>query len=417
MDGKDVEVKYFRINFETSWLPGAVGFTEQAKSALSSTMGLDKRIIRGSYAILGASRDKLIQEGAALKRLLYTIRDLYTIPEFKLVTSASNPDEIITEKRRSSYLIEACKIDEFMMRFKEARDQFLAWGKKVGDPENYNRIREADQKALGSDWAIVEGKYPSAAALTDAIGCEVPSIEPFDVKLNLEHVAPETAKQLQRDAEARLAASIEGATAELIFDFKTMIESVAKNCGKRYRLLPPPEHPRADLRYAEIQTILMHSDEESIPVGSRLLTLQKAKPKDDSSDKFIQTGKPEELLVNEAEFNALRPYETEEYKQLAQASFDNLITLANKIASVRTMLGNSELALNLTKLADDVANTLSTMGTSAAEISQGLRSSSYARNQAKAAFNGFLEQITKQDIEVRTKARARRQIKIKGNEE
>ena len=163
-----VEVKYFRINFETSWLPGAVGFTEQAKSALASVMGLDKKIIRGSYAILGASRDKLIQEGAALKRLLYTIRDLYTIPEFKLITSAASPDEIVTTKRRSSYLIEATKIDEFMGRFNEARAQFLAWGKKVGEPENYERIKEADKKALGNDWGIVEGKYPSAAALTDA---------------------------------------------------------------------------------------------------------------------------------------------------------------------------------------------------------------------------------------------------------
>lgn len=408
-----VEVKYFRINFETSWLPGAVGFTEQAKSALASVMGLDKKIIRGSYAILGASRDKLIQEGAALKRLLYTIRDLYTIPEFKLITSAASPDEIVTTKRRSSYLIEATKIDEFMGRFNEARAQFLAWGKKVGEPENYERIKEADKKALGNDWGIVEGKYPSAAALTDAIGCEIPSIEPFDVKLNLEAVAPATAAQLQRDAEARLAASIEGATAELIFDFKEMVEAVAKNCGKRIRLLPPVDGKHANLRYAEIQTIMTHADEDTIPLGSKLLTVQCAAPKTGSPDKFIQTGKPIELLVTEAEYAELRPYETDEYKMLAQASFDNLLTLANKISSVKAMLGDSETAKNLTKLADDVATTLSTMGRSAAEISQGLKSSSYARAQAKQVFGDYLQQITKQDIQVREKAKtSRRKIKI-----
>jgi hypothetical protein len=412
-----VKVKYFRINFETSWLPGAVGFTEQAKSALASMMGLDKKIIRGSYAILGASRDKLIQEGAALKRLLYTIRDLYTIPEFKLIISAASPDEMVTTKRRSSYLIEATKIDEFMARFNEARTQFLAWGKKVGEPENYNRIKEADKAALGNDWAIVEGKYPSAAALVDSIGCEVPAIEPFDVKLDLEAVAPATAKQLQRDAEARLAASIEGATAELIFEFKEMVEAVARNCGKRIRLLPPINHKHANLRYAEVQSMLTHADEETIPVGSRLLTVQTAAPKDSNPDKFVLTGKPTELLVNQAEYDDLRPYETDEYKQLAQASFDNLLTLANKISSVKTMLGNSDMANNLTKLADDVATTLSTMGRSAAEISSGLKSSSYARAQAKNVFSDYLKQITAQDIEVRQKAKtSRRKIKFNGEE-
>ena len=77
-------VTYCTVKFTVGWLPGSIGFTEQAKAVLASGLGTDSKVIRGSYAILGASRDSLIQEGAALRRLLTLIRDSYTIPEYTL---------------------------------------------------------------------------------------------------------------------------------------------------------------------------------------------------------------------------------------------------------------------------------------------------------------------------------------------
>jgi hypothetical protein len=65
-----IAVQYCTVRFMAGWLPGSIGFTEAAKSVLAQQRGLDKKIVRGSYAILGASRDPLIKEGAALKRLL-----------------------------------------------------------------------------------------------------------------------------------------------------------------------------------------------------------------------------------------------------------------------------------------------------------------------------------------------------------
>ena len=58
----DKSVTYCSVKFTIGWLPGCLGFTEQAKAALAATMGVDKRIIRGNYSILGSSRDPLIQE-------------------------------------------------------------------------------------------------------------------------------------------------------------------------------------------------------------------------------------------------------------------------------------------------------------------------------------------------------------------
>jgi len=410
----DKSVTYCSVKFTIGWLPGCLGFTEQAKAALAATMGVDKRIIRGNYSILGSSRDPLIQEGAALKRLLITIRDTYTIPEYTLVASATDKDSLRSAKVAGSYLIEAVKVEEFLTRFNEVRDQYLAWGKRVADPVNYNRIKDADKTALGSDWDIIQQKYPTAEYLADSVTCDIPRIEPFNASFTLADVAPATAKRLREQAEARLMASVEGATAELILEFKNMIEGVARSCGRRVRLLPPLGHVRQDLRYAEVQQILRHCDEENVPEGSLLVTVQPCRPKDTDEDKYIRVGKEEDILVTEAEYKAFCPFETDENKVLTQSSFDNLLALANKISSVKSMLGNSDETKDLTKLAEEVASKLGGMGGSAAEITKQLRNSSYARQQAKATFNDFLGRITSQEIEVKAKAKVRRKIKVGG---
>jgi hypothetical protein len=405
---------YCSVKFTVGWLPGSLGFTEAAKSALAASLKVDRRIIRGNYSILGSSRDPLIQEGAALKRLLTTIRDTYTIPEYTLVSSATNKDEMKSAKVAGSYLIEAVKVEEFLTRFNEVRDQYLAWGKRVSEPQNYERIRDADKTALGSDWDVISTRYPTAEHLADAVTCDVPRIEPFNASFTLADVAPATAKRLAAQAEARLMASVEGATAELVVEFKNMIEGVARSCGRRVRLLPPVGHVRQDLRYAEVQQILRHIDEENVPEGSLLVTVQPCRPKDNDSDTYIRVGKEEDILVTEADYKAMCPFETDENKVLTQSSFENLLGLASKISSVKSMLGGSSESKDLTSLAEEVSAKLGSMGGSAAEITKQLRTSGYARQQAKATFNDFLTKITTQEIEVRARAKTRRKIKVGG---
>jgi hypothetical protein len=412
-------VTYCTVKFTVGWLPGSIGFTEQAKAVLASGLGTDAKVIRGSYAILGASRDSLIQEGAALRRLLTLIRDSYTIPEYTLVASAANDvDSLKPEKIKGSYLIEACKVEEFMARFNEARLQYLAWGKRVAEPANYERIKEADRISLAKDWDIVCSKYPTAAQLADAVTCDIPRIEPFDAAFTLADVAPATAKFLREQAEKRLNASVEGATSELITEFKEMVEAVAKNCGKRIRLLPGLGSARQELRYAEVQQILRHTDDEEVPVGKLLVTVQTASPKPGSPDSFVQTGKPNTLLLTEAEYKELQPYETEEHRALTQSAFENLQWLAQKISAVKTMLGSDKQVNDLTNLADEISTTLGALGGSAAEITKQLKNSSFARTTTKQTFGKFFDRIVAQEIEIKAKNKvARRKIKVGGGEE
>jgi len=407
------KITYCTVKFTVGWLPGSVGFTEQAKSALAAARGTDKKAIRGSYAILGASRDKLIKEGAALKRLLSAVRDEYTIPEYTLRSTATGSTDQ-PEKVKGSYLIESCRIEEFLKRFDEVRQQYLTWGKRVAEPQNYERIRDADREALGTDWEIVEKKYPSRMQMADSVSCDMPKIEPFDASFTLADVAPETSKMLREQAEARLAASVEGATAELVLEFKDMVESVARNCGKRIRLLPPMGSGFDELRHAEVQEILRHSDTDEVPEGSLLITVQPATHKDADSNKLINVGKPETRLLTEDDYKNLKPYETDEYRQLAQSSFDNLLWLAKKISTVKTMLGNDCGVDDLTTLAQEVESTLGDLGKSAADITKQLKGSSFARITAKKTFTGFLGRLKEQEVEIKQRARTRRKIKVGG---
>jgi hypothetical protein len=410
------EVKFCTVKFSTGWLPGAVGFTDAAKSALAATLGIDKKVVRGSYAILGASKDPLIKEGSALRRVLAAIRDEYTIPEYALTTSAAAKDnKPEAEKVRGSYIIEAVKIEEFLSRFKAAKEAYLNWGKRVSAPEAYQRIREADKTALGDDWAVIAGKYPTAEAMAAAVTCDVPRIEPFDAAFTLADVAPAMANQLREQAQARLEASIEGATAELIFEFKEMVEAAAKNCGKRIRLLPPAGHKLDRMRNAEVQLIVRHSDDEAVPVGSLLVTVQPAaeKPGKDKNT-LVNVGKAEDILVTETEYKELRPFETDEYRTLKTTSFENLRWMAERIQSVKTLLGSTAEVTDLTNLATEVSNTLHRLGGSAEEVTRELRNSKVVRVEAKAAFNGFLEKLTTQGMEIRKKSKVARKVQVGG---
>jgi len=420
MSEETKQITYCTVKFQIGWLPGAIGFTDAAKSALANQLNIDKRVIRGSYAILGASRDPLIQQGAALKRLLTTIRNQYTISEYTLVATANKEEnDFKSEKVAGSYLIEACKVEEFLARFNDVRESYLNWGKQVAEFANYQRIKDADQAALGSDWKVVEPKYPTSFQMADAVSCDLPRIEPFNASFTLADVAPATAKMLREQAEARLAASVDGAVGELVWEFQEMVKSVAQNCGKRVRLLPSLGHPQQDLRYAEVQQILRHVDDpDSIPVDKLLITVQRAQPKDSDKSKFIQTGKAEDILLTQEEYNALKPYETDESRVLTQSSFDNLIWLANKIQSVKSMLGSATGSDSLTKLAEEVSATLGNMGGSAAEITKQLRNSGFARQQAKATFQSFLDKLTSTELEIREQGKGpRRKIKVGGASE
>jgi hypothetical protein len=400
------KVEYLTIKYTVGWLPSSIALTEQSKAVLAREQGVDSKVLRGSYAILGASNDDLIKEGTNLRRLLGIIRDEYTIPEYTLVGTAADTENLKPEKVPGSHLIEAAKLDEFLTRFNAARDQYLDWGKRVSSEENYNKIKESDKIKLGKDWVVVERKYPTSQELADAITCDVPRIEPYNATFTIANLAPATSEKIRKQAEQRLEASVNGAVGELVYELKEMVATVARNCGKRIRLIPGLDNPYYNLRDAEVREIIRHSDNDEIPAGYVQIIAQECVPA--GKNGFKQVGKEKSLLLTEQEYLELKPYETDEYKSLTQSGFSNLQWLAQKIASVQNMLG--EEGKPVIDLAKEVQDALSNMGNSADSITREIKNSGFARKSAHTTFNNLLQKISTQEIEIRKIQKVGRKI-------
>jgi hypothetical protein len=147
-----------------------------------------------------------------------------------------------------------------------------------------------------------------------------------------------------------------------------------------------------------------------------LITVQRAHAKDQDDLKLQNVGKPSDMLMTETEYKDMHPYETDEYRQLAQSSFDNLLWLAKKISTVQGMLTGKE-GDDLLTLATEVESTLGELGGSAAQITKELKGSGYARSMAKSTFKGFFDRLKGQEIQVKERHRVRRQIRRKGLDE
>jgi hypothetical protein len=408
-----ITTQYCTVRFTVGWLPSSVGFTDAAKLALASGRDLDKKVIRGSYAILGASRDPFIKQGAALKQVLMSLRDEYTIPEFTLRAAAgSGQTSEPSVKVKGSHIIETRKIEEFLSRFEEARQAYLRWGRQFQDPEVYSRIRNADEVALGLDWDIVSHKYPSADKLADSISCEIPAVSPFDIDFTLADVAPETARRLQEYAQARLTASIDGAMSELLQEFEDLVSTVAKNCGTRMRLMPPAQPEYAQYRDAEVVSIWTSVEDADIPADSVMVELQFV----DHDRKNV--GVPVKMLKTRTEFAALRAYETDEYRALTTSGFENLMWLTQRLANVKSVLAaDPDEQTTVQSLVDRVTAQLANLGGSAADIAAQVKKAPALRQQVQGFFNNVKKQLVAKQIEVKTKQNNRRRAIVHMNPE
>lgn len=403
------KVSYCTVKFVVGSIPTSIALTNEAKEVIAKERGVAKNKIRGSYSILSAKSHELLQEGAELKRILVSIRKAYTIPKYAVSTAANSKS--LAEKLDGEYLIEATRVDSFLEHFEIARKNYLNWGNRLCKEENYATIREIDETDLADDWKIVQAKYPSAEKLKSSIRCSIPEIIPFDVNFELKDVAPETAAKIKEQIEAQLAASAAGAIAELQQELLEMVGNVVKSCGKRIRLLPAPTHERANLRQAEVQEVITHKESADVPEGMLLITVQGVNTK--SNDKFVNIGTPENILLTEAEYKSLNPYETNEYRKLSASCFNNIMELTDRIEKVKNMLGDNEETKDLNDLATKISTLLASSGKSADSIATELRSSTMARNTIKSAFKEFETTIKGQlETKLQKPLTAKRRIKI-----
>lgn len=392
--------------------PGQIGFTSQAKRLLATTLNINPKSIRGSYAILGTGLHPLMKQGAALRRNLTSIRDKWTIPEYGMKATAADLSSLQMCRVHNSYLIENSKIEPFLAEYQIAQQQYLQWGAEVTEPANYEQIRQLDADNLGEDWEIAERRYPSREALAAAISCEPPKIQPYQARFTLEDIAPESLKQLREQAAQRFQASVAGATEELLNGFQEMVDNVARTCGTRVRLNPPAAHPLRDrLFQAEVLGTLGAAEVEEL--GLALLSNEsayKVQPVTtrDKGTGWKNHGEPVVYTWTLAEYGQLLPYETDEYRSLHTTSFQHVLDMASKIQTVANILTTDVAGGKLLALAEQIKTQLLSLGSSPNQISAEMRKSTFARRTLKTAFQQFSSSLQMQTAEYRKHSAGRR---------
>jgi hypothetical protein len=395
--------------------PSQIGFTKQAKQVLATALGIDPRAIRGSYAILGAGSHPLMKQGAALKRMLTAIRDRWTIPEYGLRATSGKVENLRMSRISGSFLIENGNVEKFMEEYSQAAQQYLAWGTQVTEEDMYTLIRNLDATNLGQDWPIVEPRYPSREALQASINCEHPNIKPYVASFDLADIAPKTMAKLREQMTARLDASVSGAVAELLCSFQAMVEAVATNCGTRSRLNPPASHPlREKLWLAEVVKRLNSIEVEEagldVPSGSFAYLIQAVESTGGSPGKH--KGEPQIYVFTVAEYAALLPYETDEYRKLQNSSFENVLALATKIQNITGMLQSDDASTDLLATVEEVKSKLLALGRNASEIARETRQSHVVRTSLKEAMSTLANSLQTQVCKVQQRARVVRKINL-----
>lgn len=385
--------------------PGQVGFTKAAKQALNTTLGINPRSIRGSYAILGTSLHPLMRQGSALRRNLSAIRDKWTIPEYGLKNTSASVDAAKMYRIAGSYLIENSNIEKFLEEYELAATQYLAWGANVVKEDNYEQIRDLDKANLGEDWEIIKNRYPSREALAASISCEMPKISPYAASFDLADVAPKTMAKLRQQMLDRLEATVSGATAELLVEFQILVEAVARTCGTKSRLNPPVSHPLySELHLAEVVKKLNDFEIEQegldVPAGKSAYELQPS-AKSDRGKGLKKQGESQIYIFSDAEYAALLPYETDEYRSLQTSSFNNLLQMADRIQTVASMLKTDEASEDLLDTVEKAKKQLLQIGSTPSQIANQTKNSSYVRSTLRSTMQQLSSSLQTQSGKIK----------------
>jgi hypothetical protein len=384
-------VKLYTVRTRIGWLPGSIALSPEAKAAIAAARDCDPKSIRGSYQILGSSRNPLIKEGREIRSVLSSVIEQYTIPEYAAMAATDN--KVLFQKSPGSRVIEESAIPEFLKRFFEILDVYLNWGKRLSIESNYYQLLEDDRKSLGKDWYLIGNRYPSPDALSNAISCEEPVFLPFQTQIGIEQIAPEVFEKLKQSMLDRVNATLNGATSELLLSLREAVAQVAKSLGRKTRLAGNEKHP--ELKNAEVVSVITHTENPDIPENSLYVTLFPA------SEDGKRTGKEISKIFTEEEYQGLKPWETTENRKITEAGFKNLNFVIERIKNVKEAL-DPDSSESLTEFSDAVAQILGRVGSSVEETANTLKKNSVIRQNLHNELSNLAQTILVKETETST---------------
>jgi len=383
------------VEMELGSLPTSFAIPKEVKQKWAETTDTNQRRVRGRLAILSPDSHPYLKEGNALKRQITAILDQYTLPKQQVAVSASGITDdgakLISKKESGKRIILKSLVDEFTEKITPAIDAYIMWG--AGLDQRLDMFRAEDREALGDAWELMEPKYPKS--LAPHVTVVEPTFSPINVSVDFEKVAPRSAEQLRKTNAAWLDATVGAAVDEVVNTLVENVRDVVRQLGTRVRLLPAIGSEYGHLREHEVKKILKHEDDpQKIPADSYLVFTQ-----------IKGSGVKEHLIPVSAYKSELNAYETDEHCKLYSSGIDKLMTLAEKIGNIQSMLGDDGPAIN--SFASQLQDLLVNFGHTPAAITKELKGG-FARNTARSQLSGLADSIEGQLVQREKKQKVHR---------
>lgn len=243
---------------------------------------------------------------------------------------------------------------------------------------NLEKVK-ADDKARLRD-AFDERDYPANIAKKINV-----RFIPTEVSLNadFEECCPRSAAKLRKVWEQRLQETVELTAGDFAKNLVASLQTAARAIGNRIRLLPDRSGEWGFLRDAEVLEIRRHEDDPEVPEGCYAILVRYAV----AGETEKKSKKAEEWFgpFTQAEFEQLRPQETQERRAVKDAVLENLMAQIEEFRVVGQALGDA--GKPLAEVVDRVKDLFAKAGGTNEEILREMKESKYFRKQAAEELN------------------------------
>lgn len=379
-DGLNIEETCYAIDLEVNWFSGSAA----AKGAVADEMMKVAKAEKDAASIstnLFSSKHPLVAACEAAKRALYTFRDMKTFPLAKIgaLLSTDSSLTLIESKPGGAGAGRRIVAKDSGIRVigREKLDGFIQQIQEIYGPA----VVSAVQKLNAALPQVLEfeknrqGKLFRAENYPQEVHCSI-RIQPRRIGLGIdfEKHCPNAAASLKAHAQKQLTDTVELAVADFVDSFLGCVKTVANQLGYRMRVRPDKKDPvYGYLHDAEVVAVVKPEDDPSIPAGQLAVEFR-----------YLPAGekrsKPEHLMLSEEQFQALRPYHTEERKKVVETSLEGFLWQLDRYREIADRSGAPGKQLG--EIVAKARDVFHSAGDNTSQMLKEMRDSSFFRNSA-----------------------------------
>ncbi len=375
-----LKVHCMEVHLEVNWYSTSKTLDSATAKAMLSDYNASVDSVGMSKRLFGSGHP-LVKAANKAKTALLAYRDSMTTAVAKVPPLNMSEEDAakFLQKEPGTRLIETTSIEDFDQQVQILVGNLKASVKALND--GLDSVKEFDKKRLGT--LFKDSDYPNE------VTAEVrgPYYKEVNYSADFESVAPNACKRMKDALFHRLAGGVDATIGDFARSLVDLAKQIANQLGNRTRLLVPKGHALSHLREAEVIEYLTPDNDPEVPAGKIMVNVR-----------YTPNGKKknetEWLELTPEEYQALKPYETNERKKLYESSLDNLKQQCVSVKNVAAMLG--EQGTPIVTAASKLEDLLASVGTNNKEVLEELRSSEFVRKQTTKALSELTSALTSQ---------------------